>query len=97
MFVDELKVEFISRIETILNRGDLTENEMKETIGKLFVDFEKRNKAHLSKLVVPPLKAKRQPTAYNLFIKEKMNVLEGEVVPSKLRFKTASSLWKKDK
>lgn len=97
MFVDDLKIEFLNRVETILNRDDLTEKEMIDVVGKLFVDFEKRNKSHLSKLFVPPPKEKRKPTAYNLFIKEKMGVLEDEIIPSKVRFKTASSLWKKNK
>ena len=96
MFVPQLKDEFLERIELIINREDLTEVEMKTIIGKLFIDFEKRNKSHLSKLFVPPSKEKRKLTDYNIFIKDKMVELKGEVVPSKLRFKTASSLWKKN-
>jgi len=95
MFVSELKDEFLVRVETILNREDLTYIEKKSIIGKLFIDFEKRNKSQLSKLILPPIKEKRQLTDYNIFIKDKMNELKGEVVPSKLRFKTASSMWKK--
>ncbi len=95
MFVVELKEEFINRVELILEREDLSEIEKKSIIGKLFIDFEKRNKTHLSKLILPPIKEKRQLTDYNIFIKDKMIELKGEVVPSKLRFKTASSMWKK--
>ena len=95
MFVAELKTEFLERVEIILNREDLTEVDKKSIIGKLFVDFEKRNKSQLSKLIVPPSKEKRQPTDYNNFIKEKMGELKDDIIPSKLRFKTASGLWKK--
>jgi hypothetical protein len=95
MFVEELKEEFLVRVETILNREDLSDNEKKSIIGKLFIDFEKRNKSQLSKLILPPLKEKRQLTEYNNFIKNKMKELKNEVIPSKLRFKTATSMWKK--
>jgi|688.fasta_scaffold06307_4 hypothetical protein len=95
MFVAELKTEFLERVEIILNREDLTDVDKKSIIGKLFVDFEKRNKSQLSKLIVPPSKEKRQPTDYNNFIKEKMGELKDDIIPSKLRFKTASGLWKK--
>jgi hypothetical protein len=95
MFVAELKTEFLERIEIILNREDLTDIEKKSIIGKLFVEFEKRNKSQLSKLIVPPLKEKRKPTDYNIFIREKMGELKDEIIPSKNRFKTASGLWKK--
>lgn len=95
MFVAELKTEFLERVEIVLNREDLTDVDKKSIIGKLFVDFEKRNKSQLSKLIVPPSKEKRQPTDYNNFIKEKMGELKDDIIPSKLRFKTASGLWKK--
>jgi hypothetical protein len=95
MFVEELKEEFLVRVETILNREDLSDNDKKSIIGKLFIDFEKRNKSQLSKLILPPLKEKRQLTEYNNFIKNKMKELKNEVIPSKLRFKTATSMWKK--
>lgn len=96
MFVAELRTEFLERVEIILNREDLTDNEKKSVIGKLFIDFEKRNKSQLSKLIVPPSKEKRQPTDYNNFIKDKMGELKDKIIPSKLRFKTASGLWKKN-
>jgi hypothetical protein len=95
MFVVELKEEFLVRIETILNREDLTEIEKKSVIGKLFIDFEKRNKSYLSKIILPPLKEKRKLTFYNIFIKDKMDELKNDVIPSKHRFKIASSMWKK--
>lgn len=95
MFVAELKAEFLERVEIILNREDLTDNEKKSVIGKLFIDFEKRNKSQLTKFILPPIKDKRQPTDYNNFIKEKMGELKEDIIPSKIRFKTASSLWKK--
>lgn len=95
MFVVELKTEFLERVEVILGRTDLSENDKKEIIGKLFVEFEKRNKTQLTKLVLPPIKERRKPTDYNNFIKEKMGELKDDILPSKLRFKTASSLWNK--
>ena len=95
MFVIELRTEFLERVEIILNREDLTDTEKKSVIGKLFIDFEKRNKLLLSKLIVPASKEKRQPTDYNNFIKDKMGELKYEIIPSKLRFKTATGMWKK--
>jgi hypothetical protein len=95
MFVAELRTEFLKRVEIILNHEELTDNEKKTIIGKLFIDFEKRNKSQLSKLILPPLKNKRQPTDYNNFIKDKMVELKDDIIPSKLRFKTASGLWQK--
>jgi len=94
MFVEVLKDEFLGRVSCILERDDLTEKEKVSVIGKIFVDFEKRNKSQLSKLVAKPAKEKRELTAYNLFIKEKMGALEKDVFASKNRFKVAASLWK---
>lgn len=94
MFVDDLKDEFLGRVSGILERTDLTEKEKLSVIGKIFVEFEKRNKSQLSKLVVKPPKEKRELTSYNLFIKEKMGALEKDVFASKHRFKVAASLWK---
>ena len=37
MFVAELRTEFLERVEIILNREDLTDNEKKSVIGKLFI------------------------------------------------------------
>ena len=95
MFVPELKAEFLERVDVILNREDLSEIDKKSIIGKLFIDFEKRNKSKLSKLILPPLKEKRQLTKYNTFIKDKMFELKDDIIPSKLRFKTASAMWNK--
>ena len=95
MFVADLRTEFLERVEIILNREDLTDVDKKSIIGKLFIDFEKRNKSQLSKLIIPPSKEKRQPTEYNNFIKEKMGELKDDIIPSKIRFKSATGLWKK--
>lgn len=95
MFVVELRTEFLERVEIILNREDLSDVDKKSSIGKLFVEFEKRNKSQLSKLMVPPSKEKRKPTEYNIYIKEKMGELKDDIIPSKYRFKTASEMWKK--
>lgn len=94
MFVEVLKDEFLGRVSVILERTDLTEKDKLSIIGKIFVEFEKRNKSQLSKLVVKPVKEKRELTSYNLFIKEKMGALEKDVFASKNRFKVAASLWK---
>lgn len=93
MFSTELKTEFLERVEVILNNEDLSTSDKKTIIGKLYVDFEKKNKAQLSKLVIPQIKEKRKPTEYNIFIKEKMEELKNDVIQSKFRFQKASNLW----
>lgn len=95
MFSEELKKEFLERIETILDNDDLSNYDKKSVIGKLFIDFEKRNKSIISNNIICPIKQKRNPTTYNIFIKEKMKELKEDVIQSKFRFKKASNLWKK--
>lgn len=95
MFVAEVKTEFLERIEVVLNKDNLSINDKKTIIGKLFIEFEKKNKSQLIKLVVPQVKKKRVPTEYNNFIKQKMDELKEEVVQSKFRFKVASKMWQK--
>ena len=95
MFLAELKEEFICRIEEVVIRYDLTDAEKKSIIGKLFMEFEKKNKSQISKTILPPVKDKRKLTIYNKFMKEKMKELENTIVPSKLRFKEASAMWNK--
>jgi hypothetical protein len=41
-------------------------------------------------------KEKRKLTIYNKFMQEKMKELENSIIPSKLRFKKASTMWIKD-
>ena len=94
MFIIELQNEFLKRVEEIINRDDLTISDKKSIIGKLFIDFEKRNKTQISKLYLPQFKEKRQATEYNLFMKNKMKELKTDIIPSKFRFKKASSMWK---
>lgn len=95
MFSEELKKEFLERIETILDNDNLSNYDKKSIIGKLFTDFEKRNKTIISSNIICPIKQKRNPTAYNIFIKEKMQELKEDVIQSKFRFKKASNLWNK--
>ena len=94
MFAEELKVEFLSRVSLILEMDDLSNAEKVSAIGKVFSEIEKKNKSLELKSFVPIVKVRRQPTAYNIFIKTKMTELSTKVVPSKERFKIASKLWK---
>jgi hypothetical protein len=93
MFAEELKAEFLKRVSIILDMDDLTKVEKISAIGKVFVEFEKRNKALMKAKIPIPVKARRAPTAYNLFIKEKMGEMTTDIVPSKERFRMASMLW----
>ena len=95
MFAEDLKAEFLERASIILDMDDITKAEKISAIGRLFVEFEKKNKALLKANIPIPIKARRKPTAYNLFIKEKMGETTDDVVPSKERFKRASMLWKR--
>jgi len=95
MFADDLKVEFIDRVSIILDKTDFTESEKISSIGKLFVEFDKRNKSRQSSMYVPQPRAKRAPTEYNLFIRDKMVQLKDGFYASKVRFAVASSLWVK--
>ena len=96
MFLAELKEGFLLRIEEILIRDDLTDGDKKNIIGKLFMEFDKKNKSLISKTILPPVKEKRKLTTYNKFMQEKMKELENTIVPSKIRFKKASAMWNKE-
>jgi hypothetical protein len=96
MFVAKLEEEFLCRIEEVLIRDDLTDGDKKNIIGKIFMEFEKKNKSQISKIILPPVKEKRKLTIYNKFMQEKMKELENTIIPSKLRFKKASTMWIKD-
>lgn len=94
MFAEELKVEFLERVSIILDTDDLSKGEKISAIGKVFAEFEKKNKFLLKANIPPLVKQRRQPTAYNLFIKKKMGETMERVIPSKERFKQASMLWR---
>ena len=94
MFAEDLKAEFLERASIILDMDNLTKAEKISAIGRLFVEFEKKNKALFKANIPVPIKARRKPTTYNLFIKEKMAETTDDVIPSKERFRMASILWK---
>ncbi len=94
MFAEELKTEFLERVSIILEMNELTKVDKISAIGKVFGEIEKKNKALIKANIPPPLKQQRTLTTYNLFIKEKMTEMADSVIPSKVRFKKASLLWK---
>ena len=94
MFAEELKAEFLERVSIILEMEDLTKVEKISAIGKVFAEIEKRNKFLIKANIPLHVKQRRKPSAYNLFIKEKMGEMTDDIIPSKERFKRASMLWK---
>lgn len=76
------KAEFLIELENkIKNEGDdeISPKELKKIIREIYKDAKKKAKADKKKekLELKEKKA-RQPTAYNLFMKEKMNELKAE-------------------
>jgi len=71
MFAEELKVEFLERVSIILDTDDLSKGEKISAIGKVFAEFEKKNKFLLKANIPPLLDAIRYegnllPTIYSL-------------------------------
>ena len=71
--------ELATRISTFLNAQTepVSKKELLKTVGKLFTDLEKGKTAKKSKDGVE--KKKREPTKYNLFMREQMAVLKAKV------------------
>ncbi len=90
----EVKNEVIERIEKILHNGNnYSKKEFEIIINKIMIDIEKRekNKDVVYKLDKPK---KKQLSSYNIFIKEKVPILQGTSID---RFKYASKLWNEKK
>ena len=85
------KEELIKRLSKLKNDDrEYSKTELLTIIGKIYVDVYKEKKLKLPK----EPKAKKEPSAYNLFIKEQMKILlEKGIISSNERMKIASSLW----
>jgi hypothetical protein len=89
-----INTELIDRITNyITSQTDkINKNELKKAIGKIYDDIEKSNKKDEPK--------KRQPSPYNNFVKEKMNLLKNDVdnkMNQKEKMEYIASLWKQEK
>jgi len=81
-----------SRLHEILRDDvEFTKSELCAVIAKVYVSVAKEYKISKINCVVPP--ARRKPTEYNLFIRDRiaeMSVCE----PSIVKFRKAACLWK---
>lgn len=89
------KEELIKRLNKLKNDNrEYSKTELLTIISKIYVDVYKEKKLIIQKSTKP----KRQPTAYNIFIKEQMALLlEKGIVSSIERLTIASELWNKQK
>ena len=85
------KEELIKRLSKLKNDDrEYSKTELLTIIGKIYVDVYKEKKLKLPK----EPKVKKEPSAYNLFIKEQMKILlEKGIISSNERMKIASNLW----
>lgn len=88
------KEELIKRLHKLKNDNrEYSKTELLTIISKIYVDVYKEKQ-----IIIPKNKTKRQPTAYNIFIKEQMTLLlEKGIVSSIERLTIASELWNKQK